>query len=63
MHSFQAIPDLLWVKDLKGRYQVCNPVFERFVGASQSEIIGKTDYDLVDKELADLFRLDDKKNP
>nr|WP_320011773.1 PAS domain S-box protein [uncultured Desulfobulbus sp.] len=58
---FQAIPDLLWVKDLEGRYLVCNPVFERFFGASQSEIIGKTDYDFVDKELADLFRLNDKK--
>ena len=30
-------------------------------GVQESEIIGKTDYDFVDKELADLFRYHDKK--
>ena len=57
---FQSIPDLLWVKDPDGRYLLCNPVFERFFGAPQAEVIGKTDYDFVARELADFFRLNDQ---
>ncbi|WP_345991417.1 EAL domain-containing protein [Sulfurimonas sp. HSL-1716] len=55
-----TIPDLVWLKDKEGVFLVCNPVFERFVGAKEEVIIGKTDYDFVDKELADLFREKDK---
>nr|WP_321466693.1 PAS domain S-box protein [uncultured Desulfobulbus sp.] len=57
----QSIPDLLWVKDPEGRYIVCNPFFERFFGVSQSEILGKTDYDFVSEEQADFFRANDQK--
>ncbi len=56
----QTIPDLVWLKDIDGVYLSCNPEFERFVGAKEAEIIGKTDYDLVPKELADFFRLKDR---
>jgi len=55
-----AIPDLIWLKSTEGIYLACNPAFERFFGASEMEIIGKTDYDFVDKELADLFRQKDQ---
>ena len=55
-----SIPDLVWLKDQKGIYLSCNPVFERFFGAEESEIIGKTDYDFVDKDLADSFRAYDR---
>ena len=58
---FQVIPDPMWIKDLNGVYLTCNPRFENFFGASSSQIIGKTDYDFVDKILADKFRLDDEK--
>jgi PAS domain S-box-containing protein len=51
-----SIPDLIWAKDQQGVYLGCNPMFERFFGASEADIIGKTDYDFVDKELADAFR-------
>lgn len=54
-----TIPDLIWLKDKKGIYLLCNPMFERFFGAKEEEIIGKTDYDFVDKELADSFRKND----
>ena len=50
------IPDLVWVKDMEGVYLACNPAFERFFGAAQAEIVGKTDYDFVPRELADFFR-------
>ena len=56
-----TIPDLIWLKDADGVYLSCNKRFERFFGASETEIRGKTDYDFVDKELADLFREYDRK--
>jgi PAS domain S-box-containing protein len=51
-----AIPDLVFMKDPKGIYLACNKRFEDFFGATEKEIVGKTDYDFVDKELADFFR-------
>jgi diguanylate cyclase (GGDEF)-like protein/PAS domain S-box-containing protein len=54
-----TIPDLIWLKDSNGAYLTCNPMFERFYNASEEMIIGKTDYDFVDKELADFFRKND----
>ena len=56
-----AIPDLLWMKDNNGRYVHCNNRFENFFGDSEKNIIGKTDYDYLDKKLADLFAKNDKK--
>lgn len=55
-----TMPDLVWMKDVEGRYLTCNHIFERFFGASESEIVGKTDYDFVDSKLADFFREKDK---
>ncbi|WP_319507729.1 PAS domain S-box protein [uncultured Methanolobus sp.] len=54
-----TIPDLVWLKNVEGVYLGCNTKFERFFGAKEEEIIGKTDHDFVDKELADLFRQKD----
>jgi len=54
-----TIPDLIWLKDVEGNYLSCNATFERFFGAKQHEIVGKSDYDFVDKELADFFRKND----
>lgn len=57
----QTIPDLIWLKDTEGVYLACNKMFERFFGAEEADIIGKTDYDFVDKDLADFFREHDRK--
>lgn len=51
-----AIPDFVWLKNINGVYLTCNHSFERFFGSKEEDIIGKTDYDFVDKELADFFR-------
>jgi PAS domain S-box-containing protein len=60
LHTLVAtIPDLIWLKDPNGVYLACNPSFEQFFGADEAEIIGKTDYDFVDAELADFFRKHD----
>ncbi|MBT8340898.1 MAG: PAS domain S-box protein [Desulfatitalea sp.] len=56
----QSIPDLVWLKDPQGVYLACNSRFERLFGAVQDDIVGKTDFDFVDKELADFFRKHDR---
>lgn len=56
-----TIPDLIWLKDADGVYLSCNVMFECFFGAKEADIIGKTDYDFVNKELADFFRENDRR--
>ena len=56
----ETLPDIVWLKDPDGIYLNCNPRFEQFFGARESEIVGKTDYDFVDRELADFFREKDR---
>jgi len=55
----RTIPDLVWLKDLEGVYQFCNQRFEAFIGRPEHEINGRTDYDFVEKEIADGFRAHD----
>ena len=56
----KAIPDLVWMKDPNGVYLSCNERFEDFFGEKEEAIVGKTDYDFVEKSLADFFRMHDK---
>ncbi len=56
-----TIPDLVWYKDTEGRYLGCNPRFEAFFGASEEAILGKTDFDFVEHELAGFFRQHDRR--
>jgi PAS domain S-box-containing protein len=61
MHTLvKTIPDLIWLKDTKGVYLTCNPMFGRFFGAPVNSIIGKTDYDYVGHDLADFFLVNDR---
>lgn len=55
-----TLPDLVWLKDTNGVYLACNRRFEQFFGAPEKDIIGRTDYDFVPRELADFFREHDK---
>jgi PAS domain S-box-containing protein len=50
----QNIPDLIWFKDPEGKYLLCNKVFERYIGKDESRIIGKTDFELIDREQAEI---------
>ncbi|MCB1954494.1 MAG: PocR ligand-binding domain-containing protein [Rhodocyclaceae bacterium] len=54
-----TLPDLVWLKDQEGVYLGCNRRFEDVYGATESDIVGKTDYDFVDKASADGFRAND----
>ena len=55
-----AIPDLVWLKDNNGVYLSCNQRVERFLGVPEKSIVGKTDFDFLDKETADFFRKKDR---
>jgi two-component system, cell cycle sensor histidine kinase and response regulator CckA len=57
----QSIPDLIWSKNKDGVYLSCNPMFERFFGAREEDIIGRTDYAFVDQTLADSFVENDRR--
>jgi diguanylate cyclase (GGDEF)-like protein/PAS domain S-box-containing protein len=49
MHT---IPDMVWLKDAKGIYRACNSEFEHLFGETAQNIIGKTDQDFADNEMA-----------
>jgi PAS domain S-box-containing protein len=55
-----TIPDLIWLKDTEGFFLACNTKFERLYGSRESEIVGKSDYDFVEKEKADYFSKKDR---
>ena len=57
----ETIPDLIWLKNAGGVYLSCNTMFENFFGAKEADIVGKTDFDFVNKELAEFFRDHDRK--
>lgn len=53
---FDIIPDLVWLKDKDGAYLKCNSRFEQFYGATESELVAKTDYDFLNESLANSFK-------
>ncbi|MEW6678330.1 MAG: bacteriohemerythrin [Pseudomonadota bacterium] len=55
-----SLPSLIWLKDAEGRYITCNPRFEGFFCAREHDIVGKTDYDFVNRVQADSFRANDR---
>ncbi|WP_018228679.1 PAS domain S-box protein [Methyloversatilis universalis] len=57
---FAALPDMVWLKSPEGRFLSCNRMTERVLGLREDELVGKTDYDLFPRELADSFRAHDE---
>ena len=55
-----TIPSPIFLKDVKGRYQLCNFAFEKYTSLKKEEIIGKTDYHLNPKMIADPYHELDK---
>ena len=61
LHAFvHTIPDIVWSKDIEGRYTRCNATFERLLGRSEKDIVGKTDYELAPRDLAESYRMGDQ---
>ena len=56
-----TIPDLVWLKDSDGVYLACNKAFEKYMNKSEQEIVGKTDFELIEPERATVFHLQDDK--
>lgn len=54
------IPDYIFIKNTDSTYLACNKAVESYFGVAESEIVGKTDFDFVDAETAEMFRLRDK---
>ncbi len=55
----ESSPDLIFFKNYKGSegvYIGCNEAFCKFLGLSKSEILGKTDFEIFEKNLAEFFR-------
>ncbi len=50
-----SIPDLIFVKDLKGVYLLGNKAFNHFFGLESSKILGKTDFEIVNKSEVEQF--------
>lgn len=57
----EAMPFMVWYKDNEGRFIYVNELFAKGCGRSQSEIIGKTDFDIWPEALAQAYRDDDLK--
>jgi len=57
-----AVPDLIFYKDVNSVYLGCNAAFaQNFIGWREEDIVGRTDLDFIgDKELADFFRAKDR---
>lgn len=47
---FNTAQDAIFIKNTQYRYQKINPAFERLLGKSEEEIIGKTDKELLEPE-------------
>jgi len=55
-----AIPTPVFYKDTDGIYLGCNVAFEKFIGLSRVQIVGKTVYDVSPKDLADVYHAADE---
>ncbi len=55
-----SVPDYLFVKDLKGRFVVANPPVAEDLGLAVADLIGKSDFDLHPRDLAERFFADEQ---
>ncbi len=53
-------PAVIYVKDTQGCYTFINYQFEKLFHTSNDQVLGKTDYELFDKNIADEFQFNDK---
>lgn len=53
--------DLIFIKDQNSVYRGCNRASEQFLGISESNQIGKTDFDFFDREMAEVIREADRR--
>lgn len=57
----EHLPDLLWMKDRRGTFQLVNTACAQACGKrTPQEMIGRTDWEVWPEELAEKYRLDDR---
>lgn len=65
MDLLQAVMDnssaVIFIKDMDGRFVFMNRCYNEMFRVQRGDILGKTDYDLFPKEIADAFRANDLK--
>ncbi|MBX2974515.1 MAG: PAS domain S-box protein [Ignavibacteriaceae bacterium] len=49
----QSIPDIVFIKDLNGKYIICNQAFRDYVGLAEKEILNTKELKYLDKNLND----------
>ena len=54
-------PNLIFVKDVEGRFITINNKLEELLGITNEELKGKTDYDIFPREEAECYRENDRK--
>jgi PAS domain S-box-containing protein len=54
-------PAVIYLKDTQGNYILINKQFETLFNISNEQIIGKTDFDIFSKKIAEAFQENDKK--
>ncbi|RLC74817.1 MAG: hypothetical protein DRI61_15980, partial [Chloroflexi bacterium] len=54
-------PAVVYIKDIEGRYLLVNSRYEELFRVKNDEVRGKTDYEILPKEVADQFRENDLK--
>jgi diguanylate cyclase (GGDEF)-like protein/PAS domain S-box-containing protein len=54
-----SIPEVILYKDASGVYLGCNKAAEKHIGRPADEIMGKTDFDLYTKDMAEVYREND----
>lgn len=58
--AVQVFPDMVWLKDIAGRYVLCNDMFDRFNGVSGASLIGKTAQLTKEGQIARVHQLTDE---
>jgi len=58
---FDQVSFMIWIKDMKGKYISVNQNFAKLCNMKEEQIVGKTDYDLFPKDLADKFKKQEAK--
>ncbi len=56
----QAIPDMVFFKDARGRHLVVNKAIEEFTGLRHEDVVGKTNEELLHPDLAESCRKSDE---
>lgn len=55
-----SIPDIAWLKDRESRFIAVNEPFGQACGVKPIDLVGKTDFDIWPKELAERYLADDR---